>query len=156
MITTDKILAHKTDGKNLVLLSQVGSSYFLTIAQIKTSRLGFFGTASKQSIQILAEREVTESEACLIFKKLTSSVTSAQCALIEEVSSVQTHEAKSGLYTDTAPLSEILLITSPMVRELEPETLIQRPSPRVSPYFPLKEILLSVQQTRAPSVLYTC
>lgn len=139
MITTDKILIHKSDGKNLVLLRQVGSSYFLVLAEIKkhqhtvsghNRQLGFFGRNSYPAINVLAEREVTKEEAFAIYTQIAQSVQEPVAA------------------------SKEILLTSTKTSEsaksvIEKET----PTPLVSPYFPTKEIFLSSQPTRAPAMV---
>lgn len=152
MITTDKILAHKTVGKNLVLLSQVGNSYFLTFAKVQVAKKGILGF-SKQSIQVVAEREVTKEEACHIYSELTKGHEAPTSSYIQAPALEQPVRLKQTVtqsYSKDIP--ETLLLTGTVSSHTPSQPLSIDKKAFVSPYFPLKEILLSVQQTRAPSI----
>lgn len=154
MITTDKILAHKLIGKNLVLLSQVGSSYFLTFAKVQTVKRGILGY-SKRSIQVIAEKEITEEEACHIYSELTKDgeVTAESVPLLQAPGIVQqTQYIHKVSRVHPEGVTQTLLLSGGVSTHVSNSSNTRRIQVFPSPYFPTKEILLSVQQTRAPSI----
>jgi hypothetical protein len=96
MLTTDKILAHKTHGKNLILLTQVGSSFFFVVAHVVQSK-SFFSrksSTSRKSLKTIFQRQVSEVEALAIFKELSGINTYAQPStelLLSDANSVAAH-----------------------------------------------------------------
>lgn len=151
MITTDKILAHKVHGKNLILLKQVASSYFVVLAQVTKTKKSIFRALSgidsqASSVKILAQREVSIEEAQVIFAAFAEAG--------KAPTSVPVVLALSG---DTTPAdqtisSDVLLLAGSSAEE-KPAPQKAALKPTVSPYFPTKDIFLSVQKTRAPATI---
>ncbi len=151
MLTTDKILAHKVHGKNLILLKQVGSSYFVVLAQVTRTKKSVFSSLTgfgspSSSIKILAQREVSTEEAQAIFTAFAepgNSPASASSAL-----------ALSGDATpaDQTINSDVLLLAGSVAEE-KPVAKKSALKPTASPYFPTKDIFLSAQKTRAPATI---
>ena len=150
MITTDKILAHKVHGKNLILLKQAGSSYFVLLAQVIRAKKGIFSAfgalSAQSSLKILAQREVSIEEAQALYTAFTITDSNS--------TETQTTLALSGEVTpaDQTISSDVLLLTGSTeeVKPIAPKVTL-RPTP--SPYFPTKDFFLSVQKTRAPSFM---
>lgn len=158
MITTDKILAHKVQGKNLILLKQVGSSYFVVLAQVTRAKKSIFGALTRSaspsaSIKVLAQREVSAQEAQAIFTAFNDSqATAASNAEAKSIAS-----ATLALSGDTTPAdqtinSDVLLLAGSVAEE-KPIAKKAALKPTASPYFPTKDIFLSAQQTRAPAAI---
>ena len=152
MITTDKILAHKVHGKNLILLKQVGASYFVLLAQVIRAKKGIFSafrefgaTSSQSSFKILAQREVSIEEAEALYAAFTATDSnSTQPKTTLALSSGAVTPADQTINSDVLLLTGSTESSKPIAQKV---TL--RPTP--SPYFPTKDIFLSVQKTRAPS-----
>jgi isocitrate dehydrogenase kinase/phosphatase len=154
MLTTDKILAHKTHGKNLILLTQVGSSFFFVVAHVVQSK-SFFSrksSTSRKSLKTIFQRQVSEVEALAIFKELSGINTYAQPStelLLSDANSVAAHTYSTNNITSDEAVT-LLLVGATQKSEIE--TTDSKPKPVVSPYFPTKDIFLSVQKTRAPAI----
>jgi hypothetical protein len=159
MITTDKILAHKVHGKNLILLKQVGASYLVLLAQVTRVKKGVFGmfgdfgtSSAQSSFKILAQREVSLEEAQAIYTAFTTTANGASKNGNSNPTQNQSTLALSGsiIPSDQTINSDVLLLAGSSVGEKPvAQKVTLRPTP--SPYFPTKDIFLSVQKTRAPS-----
>ncbi len=125
MLTTNKIIAHKKVGKNLVWLTQVESSYYLVFAQIVQGR-------KVSTFKIVAQKELSHEEMLVVYQQLT----------------YKTLSLSSGASYDA---SEILLLETSKVKECVSECKKTYVSV-TSPYYPTKEIFLSSQMTGAPNV----
>ncbi|MCF7865100.1 MAG: hypothetical protein K9M11_01155 [Candidatus Pacebacteria bacterium] len=157
MITTDKILAHKVHGKSLILLKQVGNSYFVLLAQVTRVKKGLFSAfttlgsfSPDSSLKILAQREISTEEAQAIYTAFTSTPT-------DNATSSNTQTTVLALSGSTTPVdqtinSDVLLLAGSTADE-KPVTQKVAFKPTVSPYFPTKDIFLSVQKTRAPATI---
>lgn len=150
MLTNDKILAHKAHGKNLILLTQVESSYFFVVAQVVTAKSIFSRKNSRGQLKAIFQKQVSETEALAIFNEITGAkATEASTTngplLLSENSTV----AKATLSSDEA----IILLLEGKTQKIEVAPEVSKPQPIVSPYFPTKDIFLSVQKTRAPATV---
>ncbi len=132
MLTTDKILAHKIDGKNLILLTQVASSYFLVFGQIVRGKKG-------NSFKTVLQKELTQAEAFAVHAQLTGANASSGTAG-ESVAAC-------------ADSSNALLLESPKQAAKAFAKPISYKIVR-SPYFPSSEMLLTRQKPRAPSSFF--
>lgn len=144
MLTTDKILAHKTHGKNLIMLTQVESSYFFVVAQVVKARSLFSKKSATGTLKTIFQKQVSEAEAAAIFNELTgvnSSPTTSGVLLLS-----------SATQTPQNSVQEITLLLEGAVQKTETSTPVERPQPIISPYYPTKDIFLSVQKTRAPAI----
>lgn len=159
MLTTDKILAHKTHGKNLILLTQVESSYFFVVAHVVQSK-SFFARknskASKGTLKTIFQKQVSETEALAIFNELSgvasnSSTDSTNKPLLiaNTSSAISSKHSSTGISSDEA----VTLLLAGTVQKTDTKTPATKPQPVVSPYFPTKDIFLSVQKTRAPATI---
>lgn len=146
MLTTDKILTHKVHGKNLILLTQVESSYFFVVAQIVKTKSLFSKKTAKNAggtLKTIFKEQVSEAEALAIFNELTGAH--------------QPSETSSALLLPTSTQiantssQEIILLLEGTVQKSEAKAPAEKPRTVVSPYFPTKDIFLSVQKTRAPA-----
>lgn len=153
MLTTDKILAHKAHGKNLILLTQVESSYFFVVAQVVKSKSLFSRKNAKGTLKAIFQKQVSEAEALAIFNELSGSAASAassQPLLLADVSATSGGKAHvSDISSDEA----VTLLLEGSIQKTETEAPTTKPQPVVSPYFPTKDIFLSVQKTRAPAAI---
>lgn len=147
MLTTDKILAHKTHGKNLILLTQVESSYFFVVAQVIQTKSLFSRKNSKGTLKTVFQKQVSELEALAIFAELsgtktahTASENNAPLLLASANTTISSAEAVTILLEGT-------------VQKTDTKIPATKPQPVVSPYFPTKDIFLSVQKTRAPATI---
>lgn len=148
MLTTDKILAHKTHGKNLILLTQVESSYFFVVAQVIQTKSLFSrknSKGAKGTLKTVFQKQVSEQEALAIFAELsgtktthTTSENNAPLLLASADTTISSTEA-------------VTLLLEGAVQKTDTKTPATKPQPVVSPYFPTKDIFLSVQKTRAPA-----
>lgn len=147
MLTTDKILAHKTHGKNLILLTQVESSYFFVVAQVVHTKSLFSRKNSKGVLKTIFQKQVSEIEALAIFN---------------ELSGVKTNKADgenneplllASANTTISSTEAVTLLLEGTVQKTDTKTPESKPQPVVSPYFPTKDIFLSVQKTRAPAFI---
>lgn len=146
MLTTDKILAHKVNGKNLILLTQVEQAYFVVVGHVSR------GFLRKASFQILAQKQISFAEAIELYARLTGSSyygsAHADAAQLPETASQGADQASAA--STEKFVSEILLLEQPIKRSA-PRVVIAAQRPTPSPYFPTKDIFLSVQKTRAPA-----
>jgi hypothetical protein len=145
MLTTDKILAHKTHGRNLILLTQIESSYFFVVAQVVKTKSLFSKKTSNSTLKAIFQKQVSEVEAAAIFNELTRMSHSTNSSGILLLSST----TKSS----NASAQEITLLLAGTVQKTETTTSTERSQPIVSPYYPTKDIFLSVQKTRAPATI---
>lgn len=142
MLTTDKILAHKVNGKNLILLTQVEQAYFVVIGQVSR------GFLRKASFKVLAQKQISYAEAVELYARLTGSsyCSSVHATLLPEATTTDKATTAKDL------VSEILLLEQP-VQRTTPRVVVATERPAPSPYFPTKDIFLASQKTRAPSRL---
>jgi hypothetical protein len=147
MLTTDKILAHKTHGKNLILLTQVESSYFFVVAQVIQTKSLFSRKNSKGTLKTIFQKQVSEIEALAIFNELSG------------VKTNQTGDENNkplllaSTNTTISSTEAVTLLLEGTVQKTDTKTPENKPQPVVSPYFPTKDIFLSVQKTRAPAFI---
>lgn len=158
MLTTDKILAHKAHGKNLILLTQVESSYFLVVAHVVKTK-SFFSrknSSTTGTLKTIFQKQVSEAEALAIFNELSGAASNSTTnstnkpLLIANTSAVTT--AKSSPAHISSDEAVTLLLTG-TVQKVEVAKPSKKPRPANSPYFPTKDIFLSVQKTRAPAFI---
>lgn len=133
MLTNDKILAHTVRGKNLILLTQVESSYFLVFAQTISHQ-------KSQTIRIIAQRELSYEEMAAIYARMT----------FRPVASLPGSTTPAGNTANAS--SEVLFLAVPRSKEA-PQPAQPATEPIASPYFPTKDIFLSHQMTGAPNLL---
>lgn len=159
MLTTDKILAHKTHGKNLILLTQVESSYFFVVAHVVQSKSFFTRKNSKSvkgTLKTIFQKQVSETEALAIFNELSGVVSNSSTnntnepLLIANTSSVVLSKHSS---TGISSTEAVTLLLEGTVQKSEIKVPDNKPQLVVSPYFPTKDIFLSVQKTRAPATI---
>ncbi len=158
MLTTDKILAHKTHGKNLILLTQVESSYFFVVAHVVQSKSFFTRKNSKSTkgtLKTIFQKQVSETEALAIFNELSgvssnssTSGTNEPLLIANTSSVVSTRHSSTGITSAEA----VTLLLEGSVQKSEIKVPENKPQLVVSPYFPTKDIFLSVQKTRAPAI----
>ncbi len=159
MLTTDKILAHKTHGKNLILLTQVESSYFFVVAHVVQSKSFFTRKNSKSSkgtLKTIFQKQVSEVEALVIFNELSgvasnssTNSTNEPLLIANTSTTISTRHSSTGITSDEA----VTLLLEGTVQKTDTKTPATKPQPVVSPYFPTKDIFLSVQKTRAPAFI---
>ncbi len=149
MLTTDKILAHKTHGKNLILLTQVESSYFFVVAQVVATKSIFSRKNSRGQLKAIFQRQLSESEAFAIFNELTGTHTTSHNTTPEPL--LLSDDTKA-IETTLSNNEAIVLLLEGKTEKIEIVLESTQPQPVVSPYFPTKEIFLSVQKTRAPAI----
>lgn len=147
MLTTDKILAHKTHGKNLILLTQVEFSYFFVVAQVIQTKSLFSRKNSKGTLKTIFQKQVSELEALAIFAELSGTKTAHT-----------TNENNAPLLlasanTTISSTEAVTLLLEGVAQKTDTKTPATKPQPAVSPYFPTKDIFLSVQKTRAPAFI---
>jgi len=159
MLTTDKILAHKTHGKNLILLTQVKSSYFFVVAHVVQSK-SFFARknskGAKGTLKTIFQKQVSEAEALAIFNELSGFASNPSTNSADETlliantgTAISTRHSSTGITSAEA----VTLLLVGTVQKTEVKTPESKPQPVVSPYFPTKDIFLSVQKTRAPAFI---
>jgi hypothetical protein len=156
MITTDKILTHKVHGKNLILLQQVGSSYFVLLAQVTRAKKGIFGvlaglTSHAPTIKVLVQRQVSTEEAQAIFAAFNDSQTTPSTGGAKPAA-LALSGVGAAVPADQTINSDVLLLATP-VTEAAHAPQKSSPKPTPSPYFPTKDIFLSAQKTRAPATI---
>lgn len=147
MLTTDKILAHKTHGKNLILLTQVESSYFFVVAQIVNTKSLFSRKNSKGTLKTIFQKQVSELEALAIFAELSGIKTT------HTVSDNNEPLLLASTNTTISSTEAVTLLLEGTVQKAETKAPTKKLRPITSPYFPTKDIFLSVQKTRAPAFI---
>ena len=152
MLTTDKILAHKTHGKNLILLTQVESSYFFVVAHIVQSKSFFARKDSKATLKTIFQKQVSEAEALAIFNELSGATANPSANKILLIADTSSASSVAQATADISSNEAVTLLLEGSVQKTEVQTPDNKPQPVVSPYFPTKDIFLSVQMTRAPAI----
>ncbi len=149
MLTTDKIIAHKTSGKNLVLLTQVESSYFLVLTQIISGKKGARG-----SLKTIFQKQLSQAEAFAIFTELSGlGVQNSTASNSSSYSNGTLLLSEQTASSTTSSTEQIVLLLEGSVQSDTVETPQATFKVVVSPYFPTKDIFLSVQKTRAPATI---
>ncbi|HEY1037074.1 MAG TPA: hypothetical protein VGE62_00665 [Candidatus Paceibacterota bacterium] len=144
MLTTDKIIAHKTNGKNLILLTRVASSYFLVFGQVIAGRNG------GHSYRTIFQKQLSETEAREAYAQIMG--LPAHAALPGETSLARTESGQAQQDIHDNATSQIILLENPK-QETKPRPAKVFKKPVASPYFPITEILLTRQKPRAPSAV---
>jgi len=146
MLTTNKILAHKRSGKNLVLLTQVETSFFLVFAHVVSAR-------KTSSLKVLAERELSHEEMLAVYMQMTERRSFPKALSLSGAPLSEPHASRGAVASAAATYdaSAILLLETPKA-QAAPTSADPVARPIISPYFPTKDIFLSIQKTRGPNL----
>jgi hypothetical protein len=153
MITTSTVLAYKIERNQIVLLSRVGTGYFLTFGNLKNdgSNDRFTDTTAtgieNLNFSVIFKKEIHERVAYSIYIQLQNTANTADknnnCKLLagEIIESTETAN----------PYTEVLFLGQSKTDKTN-ETPVKTSGPIPSPYFKTRDIFLATQMTCAPNL----
>jgi hypothetical protein len=123
------------------------TSYFFVVAQVTQTKSLFSRKNSKGTLKTIFQKQVSEIEALAIFNELSGIKTNQAGGENNEPLLL------ASANTTISSTEAITLLLAGAIQKTEVKTPESKPQPVASPYFPTKDIFLSVQKTRAPAFI---